>query len=81
MIEPPPDSIMAGIAYLHPRKTPLRLMSMTRSHVRSEVSVTEPSSAGKIPALLYRIVREPNRSMAVCTAASTSPDSDTSVWT
>jgi len=52
MIEPPPESSIAGMPYLHPRNTPLRLMLMTRSQVASGVSVTEPSLAGKIPALL-----------------------------
>ena len=52
MIDPPPDSSIAGMPALHPSQTPLRLTSMTRSQVDSGVSVAPPSSAGKIPALL-----------------------------
>ena len=51
-IEPPPDASIAGTPYLQPSQTPLRLTSMTRSQVGSGVSVTPPSSAGKMPALL-----------------------------
>ncbi len=49
---PPPDAIIAGIPARHPSHTPLRLISITFSHVDSGVSSTPPSSAGKIPALL-----------------------------
>ncbi len=52
MIEPPPDSIIAGMAALQPSHTPFRLMSITRSHVASGVSSTPPSSPGNTPALL-----------------------------
>ena len=33
----------AGISYLHPRKTPLRFTSMTKSQISSSVFVTESS--------------------------------------
>ena len=52
MIEPPPPSIMAGMAYLQPRKTPRTLTAMTASQVATSVSVTEWSASGMIPALL-----------------------------
>ena len=44
MTDPPPARSSAGIAYLQPRNTPLRLMSMTRSQMSSVVLVTESSS-------------------------------------
>ena len=49
-MEPPPDSRIAGIAAFVPRKTPLPLMSMTRSQL-SAVSVST-SPPFQIPALL-----------------------------
>ena len=52
MIDPPPPSTMAGMAYLQPRKTPRTLTAMTESHVATSVSVTEWSASGMIPALL-----------------------------
>ena len=52
MIEPPPPSIIAGIAYLHPRKTPRTLTAMTLSQVATSVSITEWSASGMTPALL-----------------------------
>jgi hypothetical protein len=41
MIDPPPAAIIAGIAYLQPRKTPRTLTAMTASQVATSVSVTE----------------------------------------
>ena len=52
MIEPPPAAIMAGMAYLQPRKTPRTLTAMTLSQVATSVSTTEWSASGMIPALL-----------------------------
>ncbi len=52
MIEPPPDSSIAGMPARQPSHTPFRLISMTRSQVASGVSSVPPSSAGKMPALL-----------------------------
>ena len=56
-IDPPPDASIAGMPYRQPSHTPLRFTSMTRSHVDSGVSVAPASSAGKIPALLYKTCR------------------------
>src|SRR5919108_6624187 len=72
MIEPPPPCRIAGMATLVPRKTPLALTSMTRSHSSTAVSSTRPRPL--IPALLTRISSLPNRwtvaSTALCQSAS-----------
>jgi len=60
MIEPPPDAIIAGIAYLQQRETPLTLISSTRSHTASLVFVGLSSSPGETPALLYSTCSPPN---------------------
>ena len=52
MIDPPPPSTIAGMAYLQPRKTPRTLTAITLSQVATSVSVTEWSASGMIPALL-----------------------------
>src|SRR5207237_7667022 len=52
MIEPPPDSSIAGIPNLHPNATPFTLTSRTMSQTRFSVECTEPSSPGMMPALL-----------------------------
>ena len=38
---PPPPSIIAGIACLQPRKTPVRVTAIVRSHSERLVSVTD----------------------------------------
>ena len=50
--EPPPASSRWGMPCLQQRKTRLRLTSWTRCHASSEVSSTEASSSGLMPALL-----------------------------
>ena len=52
MIEPPPDSIIAGIPYLQPCATPFTLIASVVSQIDSSVESTEPSSASITPALL-----------------------------
>jgi hypothetical protein len=52
MTEPPPFSSRWGIPCLQHRKTDLRLTSCTRCHASSEVSSTDASSVGEMPALL-----------------------------
>ena len=52
MTEPEPCSTIFGIAYLQPRNTPRTLTAMTRSQASTEVSMTEWSASGMIPALL-----------------------------
>src|SRR5438477_10045792 len=44
MIDPPPARNSAGIAYLHPKKTPLRFTLIVRSQAASGVSTTDASS-------------------------------------
>ena len=52
MTEPPPASVRWGMPYLQQRETPFRLTSSTRWNTASSISTMEPSSSGKIPALL-----------------------------
>ena len=52
MTEPPPRSRRYGIPCLQQRKTPFAFTSCTRSHASTEVSSTEASLSGEIPALL-----------------------------
>ena len=66
MIEPPPAARMAGIAALVPRKTPLALTSITRSHSSTVVSSSRP--APPMPALLTRTSSLPKRAVAAATA-------------
>ena len=51
-IEPPPDDSRAGSPARQHSKTPFRFTRITRSQVSSGVSVTPPSSSGKMPAQL-----------------------------
>src|SRR4051794_35203129 len=60
MTEPPPRSSRWGIPCLQHRNTDLRLTSCTRCHASSDVSSTEPSSVGEIPALLNRTSTRPS---------------------
>ena len=78
---PPPARSIAGIAYLQPKKTPFRFTRMTRSQVSSSVSRTEPSAAGKMPALLKRTSSLPQLFSAAETIAPASRATETSAWT
>ena len=52
MMEPPPALRISGMAYLAPRKTPVELISMIRSHRSPSVSSTVLGAAPEpIPAL------------------------------
>ena len=64
--------------YLQPRNTPFRLTAMTRSNTASSVSTTEPSSSGKIPALLNSTCRAPKRDSAKAIMPRASSLRDTS---
>ena len=59
MIEPPPESIIAGMPYLQPWATPFTLTARVVSQTDSSVAWIEPSSPSITPALLYRIVSPP----------------------
>ena len=50
--EPPPRSSRCGIPCLQQRKTPRVFTAWTRSQASTDVSSTEASSSGEIPALL-----------------------------
>src|SRR5262249_34583722 len=66
-IEPPPARRISGIAYLVPRKTPLALTAMTRSHsaaVRSSIGTRGIT----IAALLIRMSSRPCRPVVTLTA-------------
>ena len=56
MIEPPPPLIMAGMAYLQPRKTPRTLTAITLSQVATSVSTTEWSASGITPGVVVEAV-------------------------
>ena len=65
---------------LQHRKTPRRLTSCTRCQASSEVSSTEASSAGLIPALLKRTSIRPSSSLARAYMPRTCSSSATSAW-
>ena len=65
--EPPPALRISGMAALVPRKTPLPLTSMMRSHSSSVQSSTMPLPT--MPALLTRMSSLPNLETAVATAS------------
>ena len=52
MTEPPPVSSRCGIPCLQQKKTDLTLTSWTRSQTSLDVSSTDASSGGEMPALL-----------------------------
>src|SRR5215813_7086837 len=81
MIEPPPARSSAGMPYLQPKKTPFRFTPMTRSKVPSSVSSTEPSSSGKMPALLNSTCSAPNCCSANAIMSATSAARATSART
>ena len=62
--EPPPPSSRCGMPYLQQRKTDLRFTSCTRCQASSEVSSTDASSFGEMPALLKSTSMRPNSSRA-----------------
>ena len=66
-MEPPPARRISGMAALVPRKTPLALMSITRSHSSTVVSSRVPLDS--TPALFTRISSLPKRLTAVATAS------------
>ena len=65
MIEPPPVSIMRGIAALLANTIVLRLTVITRSQSSSLTSTTVPRC--EMPTLLSRISRRPYWSIAAST--------------
>src|ERR1700730_17088716 len=81
MMEPPPARRRAGIPYLQPRKTPLRLTLMVRSQTSSSVDVASPSPAREMPALLNSMSSRPKASSAALTIACESWALATSAWT
>src|SRR3954453_15471140 len=76
--EPPPASSRWGMPCLQQRKTDLRLTSWTRFHASSEVSRTETSSSGLIPALLKRTSMRPISFAAFSYISRTESPSDQS---
>jgi hypothetical protein len=52
MTEPPPRSKRCGMPCLQQRKTPFVFTSWTRCQASTDVSRTDPSSPGEMPALL-----------------------------
>src|SRR3954453_5935045 len=76
--EPPPPSSRCGIPCLQHRKTDLRLTSCTRCHASSDVSRTEPSSLGEIPALLKRTSTRPTSARTRAYMSRTAASSVTS---
>ncbi len=69
--EPPPASSRCGIPCLQQRKTPSRFTSWTRWKEATEVSSTETSSVGLMPALLKSTSMRPNSSRACAYIART----------
>src|SRR5260370_38113418 len=59
MSEPPPLSTMAGIAYFMPRKTLLRLMSMSWSYSASTMSGIAAWAMPAMPTTLHRMSSRP----------------------
>src|SRR4051812_16548578 len=78
--EPPPASSRWGIPCLQHRKTDLRLTSCTRCHASSDVSSTEPSSVGEIPALLKSTSTRPSSARTRAYMSRTAASSVTSTW-
>ena len=62
--DPPPASSRCGMPCLQQRNTDLRFTSCTRCQASSEVSSTDTSSGGEMPALLKRTSMWPNSSRA-----------------
>ena len=60
--EPPPASSRCGMPCLQQRNTDLRFTSCTRCQASSDVSSTETSSGGEMPALLKSTSIRPNSS-------------------
>src|SRR5206468_265142 len=58
-IAPPPARRRAGMPYLHPKKTPLALMFIVRSHTDSSVDTASSSWLCMMPALLNRMLSCP----------------------
>src|ERR1700674_3947510 len=80
MTEPPPALSRCGMPYLQQRKTPLAFTACTRSQASGSVVRIESSSAGMMPALLYRTSTFPNRFAAASYIASTLLGSLPSAW-
>ena len=76
MMEPLPALRMAGMATFVPRKTPLALMSMTRSQSSSSVSSTRVRPL--MPALFTRTSSLPYSATVAATTRSQLPSSVTS---
>jgi hypothetical protein len=81
MTDPPPRASRCGMPILQHRNTDLRLTSWTRCHASSDVSRTEASSFGEIPALLKRMSMPPNRATVSSYMRVTSASLVTSAWT
>ena len=62
--DPPPPSSRWGMPCLQHRNTDLRFTSCTRCQASSEVSSTDTSSGGEMPALLKSTSIRPNSSRA-----------------
>src|SRR5580693_576867 len=75
-MEPPPEAISAGTAYLHPRKTPLTLTSKVRSYSSTVADTT--SFGSRMPALLTMPSIRPYVATVKSTALATSRSSVTS---
>ena len=72
MTEPPPLASSSGMPCLQTTYTPMTLTASTVSQTFSSLFVTELSSLGKIPALLYRTSSFPKALIAAATPAFTS---------
>ncbi len=80
MIEPPPARRRAGMPYLQPRKTPLRLMFMVRSQTSSSVATASSSLGWEMPALLNSTSSRPKLVSAARIIPSASAAFETSAW-
>src|SRR3954465_9857112 len=78
MTDPPPPSSRWGIPCLQHRNTDLRFTSCTRCHASSDVSRTEPSSVGEMPALLKSTSTRPSSARTRAYMSRTAPSSVTS---
>src|SRR4051794_36913580 len=78
MTDPPPDSSKCGIPCLQHRNTDSRLTRCTRCQASSDVSSTETSSSGEMPALLKRTWIAPYSSRTRAYIARTASSSVTS---
>ena len=76
--DPPPLESRCGIPYLQHRNTDLRFTSCTRCHASSDVSSTEASSFGEMPALLNSTSSLPYDSRARAYISRTASSSATS---